>query len=86
MKKYRPPQEAIYEEASQFERSHLGSMHLLSDRDPNDSKISKGFHLSNADVENNDQMAMSVVAGATSSINWNDKLGRFEEVFINDTN
>ena len=59
----------------------------MSENPANESKVSRAIIFSGADVDasHGDMMATSV-AGAVSSINFNEQLGCFEEVVVNDTN
>lgn len=87
MKKYRPPQDAIFEELSQFERSNFGSVGFMSENPANESRVSRGIIMSGADVDANASHAdIMSVAGAVSSINFNERLGCFEEVVVYDSN
>lgn len=59
----------------------------MSENPANESKVSRAiiFSSANVDESHGDMMATSV-AGAVSSINFNEQLGCFEEVVVNDTN
>ena len=87
LKKYKPPQEPIYEEISQFERSHFGSVQVTSDLGSSFHNQSSSQHRNIITASNNtkdensvNNITMSIHGGHASAIEYNEKLERFEEV------
>lgn len=88
LKKYKPPQEPIYEEMSAFERSHFGSVQVTSEMGSSFHGTQSHRNLIPSSHNGNDtrdgvsvnNVTMSVGGGHQSAIEYNEQLDRFEEV------
>jgi len=86
LKKYKPPQEPIYEEMSAFERSHFGSVQVTSEMGSSfhgtqsHRNLIPSSHNDTRDGVSVNNVTMSVGGGHQSAIEYNEQLDRFEEV------
>lgn len=86
LKKYKPPQEPIYEEISQFERSHFGSVQYTSEHGSSfhgaatSRNLVPSSHNDTRDGLSVNNITLSVHGGHQSAIEYNEQLDRFEEV------
>lgn len=86
LKKYKPPQEPIYEEMSAFERSHFGSVQVTDDMGSSfhgthsHRNLIPSSHNDTRDVMSVNNVTMSAHGAHQSAIEYNEQLDRFEEV------